>query len=74
MLNSIGVMCRLAALGQGIAMMTEKIADEHVKSKQLRRVLVDWEGEPIVAYAITETRLVPAKTQLFIEFLRERLK
>jgi hypothetical protein len=24
-------------------------------------------------YAITETRLLPAKTQRFIEFLRERL-
>lgn len=74
MLNSVGVMCRLATLGQGIAMMTEKIADEYVKSKQLRRVLADWEGEPVVAYAVTETRLVPAKTQLFIDFLRQRLK
>ena len=28
---------------------------------------------PIPVYAITETRLLPAKTQRFIEFLRESL-
>ncbi len=28
---------------------------------------------PMPVYAITETRLLPAKTQRLIEFLRERL-
>lgn len=31
------------------------------------------QGPPIPVYAMTETRLLPAKTQRFIEFLRERL-
>ncbi|MGF6446871.1 hypothetical protein QF002_007747 [Paraburkholderia youngii] len=33
-----------------------------------------WHGTPTPVYAITETRLLPAKTQRFIECLQERLK
>ena len=36
-------------------------------------MLPQWQASPITVYAITETRLLPAKTQRFIEFLRERL-
>jgi DNA-binding transcriptional LysR family regulator len=42
-------------------------------SSRLRRVLPAWQGPRAPVYAITETRLLPAKTQRFIEFLRERL-
>lgn len=38
-----------------------------------RRVLPAWQATPVPVYAITETRLLPAKTQRFIDFLRERL-
>jgi hypothetical protein len=34
----------------------------------------DWHGAPVPVCALTETRLLPAKTQRFIEFLRERLQ
>jgi hypothetical protein len=37
------------------------------------RLANKWHGAPMPVYAITETRLLPAKTQCFIEFLRERL-
>jgi len=33
----------------------------------------EWQGAPVSVHALTETRLLPAKTQRFIEFLRERL-
>jgi DNA-binding transcriptional LysR family regulator len=42
-------------------------------SDGLLRVLPDWHGAPVPVCALTETRLLPAKTQRFIEFLRERL-
>jgi len=45
-----------------------------VAEGRLRRVLPDWQANPVPVYAITETRLLPAKTQRFIEFLREQLK
>ncbi|MGF6471517.1 hypothetical protein OKW50_006903 [Paraburkholderia youngii] len=42
-------------------------------------VMRAWHGmarhrTPMPLYAITETRLLPAKTQRFIEFLQERLE
>ncbi|OBZ95714.1 LysR family transcriptional regulator [Pararhizobium polonicum] len=73
-LNSIGLIRRLAALGMGIAILPEEIVSDELADKSLQRILPDWQGAPMSVYAITETRLLPAKTQRFIEFLRSRLK
>lgn len=40
----------------------------------LRRVSTQWQASPVTVYTLTETRLFPAKTQRFIEFLREKLQ
>lgn len=72
-LNSVGLIRRLASLDLGIVVLPEKIVAEDVTQGRLRRILPDWEGPPTPVYAMTETRLLPAKTQRFIEFLRERL-
>ncbi len=72
-LNSIGLARRLAALGQGLVLMPREIVADELASGALRRVLPDWQGTAIPVYAMTETRLLPAKTQRFIEFLRARL-
>ena len=73
-LNSIGMIRRLATLDLGIAMLAEEVVAEDLAAGRLRRVLPKWQGTPIPVYAITETRLLPAKTQRFIEFLRECLE
>jgi DNA-binding transcriptional LysR family regulator len=72
-LNSAGLIRRLASLDLGIAVLPEEIVAEDVAQGRLRRILPDWEGPPTPVYAMTETRLLPAKTQRFIEFLREHL-
>lgn len=72
-LNSVGLIRRLATLEQGIALLPAEIVAEDVAQGRLRRVLPDWEGPATPVYAMTETRLLPAKTQRFIEFLRDRL-
>jgi DNA-binding transcriptional LysR family regulator len=72
-LNSIGMMRRLATLDLGIAMLAEAIVAEDLADGRLRRVLPQWQATPISVHAVTETRLLPAKTQRFIEFLSERL-
>lgn len=72
-LNSVGMICRLAALDMGIIMMLEKIVADDLVNGRLRRVLPQWHGDPVTVYAVTETRLLPAKTQHFIQFLREHL-
>ncbi|MFZ4965505.1 LysR family transcriptional regulator [Pseudomonas gingeri] len=71
--NSVGMLRRLAALGQGIVLMPEEVVADELDKALLCRVLPEWQGNPMTVYAMTETRLLPAKTQRFIEFLRERL-
>lgn len=73
-LNSVGLIRQLASLDLGIAVLPKEIAAEDVSQGRLHRILPDWEGPPVPVYAITETRLLPAKTQRFIEFLREHLE
>ena len=72
--NSIAMVRRLAEFGMGIAFLPERIIAEEVASGQLRNILPDWLGSPRSVYVVTETRLLPAKTQRFIEFLHEKLK
>ncbi|WP_102787927.1 LysR family transcriptional regulator [Stenotrophomonas bentonitica] len=71
--NSVGMYRSLAVLGQGIALLAEGVVAEDVAEGRLRRVLPGWHGHPIPVYALTETRLLPAKTLRFIEFLKEKL-
>ncbi|CAD6552961.1 HTH-type transcriptional regulator DmlR [Paraburkholderia hiiakae] len=72
-LNSVGMIRRLATLDMGIVLLPEEVVADEVAGGTLRRILPQWHGTPTPVYAITETRLLPAKTQRFIEFLRERL-
>jgi len=74
MLNSVGMIRRLATLDLGIAVLAEGIAADDVANGLLRRVMPEWRVDAIPVYAITETRLIPAKTQIFIEFLREHFR
>jgi DNA-binding transcriptional LysR family regulator len=72
-LNNVGMIRRLATLDQGIALLPQQIVADELARDQLRRIMPHWQGSPTTVYAVTETRLLPAKTQRFIEFLRERL-
>lgn len=72
-LNSVGMIRRLATLDQGIVLMPEEVVADELAGGRLRRIMPSWQGTPMPVYAMTETRLVPAKTARFIEFLRERL-
>jgi len=72
-MNSVGLIRRLSTLDMGIAILPEEIVAEDVARGRLRRIIPDWEGPSTPVYAMTETRLLPAKTQRFIEFLREHL-
>lgn len=72
-LNSVGMIRTLALQHQGIALLPEKIVADDLASGRLMRILPDWKGSTVNIYAVTETRLTPAKTQRFIEFLSSRL-
>ncbi|TKC92700.1 LysR family transcriptional regulator [Trinickia terrae] len=72
-LNNVGLIRRLATLDMGIILTPEEIVADELASGRLRLIMPAWHGVPMPVYAITETRMLPAKTQRFIEFLRERL-
>ncbi|CAB5517494.1 HTH-type transcriptional regulator DmlR [Achromobacter anxifer] len=63
---------QLAVLGAGIAALG---GDEsgRVRSGELARVLPAWSLGPIEVHAVTETRLLPAKTRCLIDFLGDYL-
>ncbi|NTX26688.1 LysR family transcriptional regulator [Burkholderia pyrrocinia] len=71
--NSVGMFRRLATLDLGVALLPVEMAEEDLAAGRLRRILPEWQARATPVYALTETRLLPAKTQRFIEFLRERL-
>ena len=73
-LNSVGLIRRLATLDLGITVLPAEIVADDVAQGRLRRILPAWEGPPTPVFAMTETRLLPAKTQRFIELLREHLE
>lgn len=73
MANSLGLFRRLATLDLGVILVPKEIAAADVAAGRLRRVLPQWQGKSTPVYALTETRLLPAKTQRFIEFLQQRL-
>lgn len=73
-LNNVGMIRRLTTLGMGVSLLPEEIAHDDVVEGRLRRILPQWKGEAIPVYALTETRLLPAKTQRFLEFLRDNFK
>ncbi|MDR2092698.1 MAG: LysR family transcriptional regulator [Azoarcus sp.] len=71
--NNVGLIRRLATLDMGVILLPEEMLAADLASERLCRVLPQWHGAPLPIYAMTETRLLPAKTQRFIAFLRERL-
>jgi DNA-binding transcriptional LysR family regulator len=72
-LNNVGMFRRLATLDQGLILLPRSALREEIEAGRLQHVLPGWHGKPQPVYALTETRLLPAKTQRFIEFLRDRL-
>lgn len=72
-MNSVGLSRALARQGVGIAALDTELARDDVAAGRLRRVLPEWSLEPVEVHAITDTRFLPARTRLFIDFVKTRL-
>lgn len=72
-INSVGMIRRLATLDMGIILMPQEIVADELLTGALLPIMPGWYGSPMPVYTMTETRLLPAKTQRFLEFLRKRL-
>lgn len=66
--------CQAARAGFGIAVLPHVVAHPHVADGLLHAVLPSWKTRPVPVYAVTTTRLLPAKTQVFLDFLAEKLR
>lgn len=72
--NSPGILMNMAVNGAGVAPLGNHLAAEHVRSGALVRVVEDWERTEIPIWAIIPgRRLLPLRTQLFIEALKKEL-
>lgn len=70
LINSMGMIRSLAIHGAGIARLPDMLAKDELAKGSLQRILPDWKGAATPVYVLTETRMLPAKTQRFIEFLQ----
>lgn len=72
--NSPGLQGDLAAHGMGIVGLTRRFADKWIEQGQLIRVLPEWSLPTITVWCVTPgRRLLPARTQAFIELLKSAL-
>lgn len=71
--NNIGMLRQLAINGMGIAWMARELARPDVSAQRLESVLAGWSPEPVRIYALTATRLLPAKIRVFLDFLAKNL-
>ncbi|NMM01545.1 LysR family transcriptional regulator [Paraburkholderia sp. RP-4-7] len=68
-LNSISVIRQLAIGGAGLALLPHSMCVDDVKSGRLARVLTEWNASAIPIYALTPSRVMPAKTRVFLDFV-----
>ena len=68
-LNSIGIIRQLAIGGAGLALLPHGLCEDDVKSGRLVRVLPEWSASATPIYALTPSRVMPAKTRVFLDFV-----
>lgn len=71
--NSMGMLLHLAEYGLGITLLPNLMAKSDMNAGRLMRLFPEWQAPEQNIYAVTATRLLPRKTQVFIDFLKEKL-
>lgn len=71
--NNRGLLHQLALSGQGIVQSSKAWLHEDLKAKSLVPIMRDWSPPPVQAFALTTTRLLPAKVRVFLDFLVENM-
>lgn len=69
--NNHGLMYQLALGGHGIIQTSKAWAQSDLKAKRLVHVMPRWSPPTVQVFALTTTRLLPAKVRLFLDFLVE---
>ncbi len=72
--NNIGLVQKFIALGLGIGPLDVLLAQEHVMAGRMVCVLPEWRFNPVPVFALTTSKIMPAKTRAFLNFLTNRLR
>lgn len=72
--NNVGMCRKLASLGLGVAISAGPEVAGALERDQLQRVLPEWDVAPVPVYAIIESRLIPSRVRLFIDFVQASLR
>jgi DNA-binding transcriptional LysR family regulator len=73
--NSLSLQQTLAERGLGIVELAERFASKAIEQGQLIPVLPDWQAPSVTIWCITPgRRLLPKRSEAFIETLREVLQ
>ena len=69
--NSPELLLKFARAGAGIAILSDHIAEPHVRSGELVQVLADWELPAVTAWAVFPgRRLMPTRTRVFLDAMQ----
>lgn len=71
--DSVGALVDLARIGMGVVQAADFIAEPYCRTGELVRVFPNLTFPPAPVHALTETRLLPVRTRLFIEALASNL-
>lgn len=71
--NNRGMLHQLALGGQGIAQVAASWVHADLQAKRLVHIMKKWAPPTVQAYAVTTTRLLPAKVRVFLDFLVKHL-
>ncbi|MNI83650.1 LysR substrate binding domain protein [compost metagenome] len=72
--NNVGMLGRLAGQGLGITpLLVFDAMERAIKQAGLVRVLPDWSLTPLPLFALLPSRMLPAKTKAFLDFIQPRL-
>ena len=71
--NSMGALHALAIAGFGIVSLDAIVAANDVANGRLVPVLPGWRFDRVPVHALVPSRLMPAKTRVFVDYLSERL-
>ena len=73
LVNNFGFMRQLALLGLGIVTLHEPMVADDLGAQRLARVLPDWTLREAPVTALMPSRLLPAKTRLFVDKVAARV-
>ena len=69
LVNNVSWLRRFALAGMGIAALSSDMARPEVVRSALLPILPDWHLPKVEVYVLTESRLLPARVRLFLDYL-----